>query len=79
MILEITGSRSPLIHRPLPEDDPVRRCPDVSRANERLGWRPRVELHEGIERTVRDFTQRRVNPSLAAGEMNVRRRPALLG
>ena len=51
-ILRLTGSRSRLVHRPLPADDPRRRCPDIQRARTRLGWAPRVPLDEGLARTA---------------------------
>jgi dTDP-glucose 4,6-dehydratase len=47
-ILELTGSSSEIVFQPLPADDPTRRCPDISRAKERLGWAPVVELEAGI-------------------------------
>jgi UDP-glucuronate decarboxylase len=47
-VLALTGSRSKLVHMPLPIDDPRRRNPDISRAIELLGWRPRVGLQEGL-------------------------------
>ncbi|MCX8038918.1 MAG: NAD-dependent epimerase/dehydratase family protein, partial [Candidatus Sumerlaeia bacterium] len=52
LIRELTGSRSPLVHRPLPADDPVQRQPDISRARELLGWEPRVPLVEGLKQTI---------------------------
>lgn len=55
LIIEITGSRSRCISRPLPEDDPVRRKPDIQKANQILGWTPRVTLREGLERTIQSF------------------------
>ena len=54
-IIDITGSRSTIITRPLPADDPQRRRPDISLARERLGWQPKVELREGLEKTVAYF------------------------
>jgi UDP-glucuronate decarboxylase len=54
----LTGSRSELVHEPLPKDDPVRRKPDIARAVERLRWRPTVALDEGLARTVADFRAR---------------------
>ena len=54
-ILELTGSRSPLVHRPLPADDPRQRCPDVSQAHELLEWRPTVALEDGLARTIEWF------------------------
>lgn len=56
-ILDLTGSRSPLVHRPLPTDDPRQRCPDITQATERLGWRPSVGLREGLLRTVAWFDE----------------------
>jgi len=57
-IRSLTGSRSPLVHEPLPTDDPVRRRPDISRAIELLGWKPTILLEEGLTRTVADFRPR---------------------
>jgi UDP-glucuronate decarboxylase len=54
-ILELTGSRSILTTRPLPQDDPTQRKPDISRAREHLGWAPAVELREGLMRTIAYF------------------------
>jgi dTDP-glucose 4,6-dehydratase len=58
MILEISGCEGELLHGALPEDDPKRRCPDISRAREVLGWEPRVPAREGLERTLEWFAQR---------------------
>ena len=54
-VLALAGGGSPVEHRPLPSDDPVRRKPDISRARELLGWEPAVPLDEGLERTVAYF------------------------
>jgi UDP-glucuronate decarboxylase len=54
-VLELTGSTSVVEYRPLPADDPVRRCPDISVARRDLGWEPRVELDDGLLRTIRAF------------------------
>ena len=54
-ILELTGSRSKTVHRPLPEDDPKQRRPDIARAKSLLGWEPRVPRREGLSRTVEYF------------------------
>ncbi len=51
----IVGHRLEVVKRPLPSDDPVRRCPDTTRAQERLGWSPTVSLEEGLARTVDYF------------------------
>ena len=57
-IRALTGSTSPMHFEKLPQDDPVRRRPDITRAALRLGWRPRVELDEGLARTIADFRAR---------------------
>jgi dTDP-glucose 4,6-dehydratase len=51
VVLEVTGSDSEITHEPLPVDDPVRRRPDISLARRLLGWRPEVDLREGLART----------------------------
>ena len=57
MVIEITGSASKIVHRPLPSDDPKQRKPDVSRAQEVLGWCPKVPLRDGLARTIAYFEQ----------------------
>ncbi len=57
MVLEITGSRSPLVHQPLPPDDPRQRRPDITRAQTELGWAPRVALRDGLARTIAHFRE----------------------
>jgi UDP-glucuronate decarboxylase len=54
-ILDLTGSRSRLILRPLPSDDPSRRRPDTERARRELGWQPAVGLHQGLSHTIAYF------------------------
>ena len=54
-IIELVGSKSKIESRPLPVDDPVQRCPDISRARNLLGWEPRVPLATGLERTIAFF------------------------
>jgi len=49
------GSRSRIVHRPLPENDPQQRRPDISLAHEVLGWKPRVALKEGLASTIAYF------------------------
>ncbi|MGH6647943.1 UDP-glucuronic acid decarboxylase family protein [Aquabacterium sp.] len=55
LVIEMTGSSSPIVHQPLPADDPVQRCPDISLAREQLGWSPTVELEEGLRSTIAYF------------------------
>jgi dTDP-glucose 4,6-dehydratase len=54
-ILELTGSSARIVHQPLPEDDPKRRRPDITRARTLLGWSPKVDRRTGLERTVAYF------------------------
>ncbi len=55
LILKLTGSDVPVVHRPPRPDDPVRRCPDIRRARALLGWEPSVSLEEGMAETIRYF------------------------
>jgi dTDP-glucose 4,6-dehydratase len=55
MVIELSGSRSEIVYQPLPRDDPRRRCPDISRARETLGWEPRTPAIEGLEKTLAWF------------------------
>lgn len=57
-IREITGSKRPIVHRPLPEDDPKVRQPDISRARKLLEWEPTVARNEGLGKTYEDFLGR---------------------
>ena len=57
-IITMTGSRSQLVHQPLPIDDPKVRQPDITRAREILGWTPHVSLHEGLSQTIKYVKQR---------------------
>jgi UDP-glucuronate decarboxylase len=54
-IIRLTGANVEVVSRPLPVDDPVQRCPDITRARELLGWQPRVGLDEGLRRTIAYF------------------------
>jgi dTDP-glucose 4,6-dehydratase len=55
MIIKLTGSKSQIVYRPLPEDDPKVRQPDITRARTLLGWEPKVGLEEGLTRTLAYF------------------------
>ncbi len=54
-VVDVTGSKSEVVFEPLPQDDPTQRCPDISLAVDRLGWRPRVPLRYGLSRTTEWF------------------------
>ena len=56
-VIRLTGSKSPIIYQPLPQDDPVRRKPDISVAREALDWQPVVSLEEGLGKTVDYYRQ----------------------
>ena len=56
-IVDLVGSPSKIQFFPLPQDDPRQRCPDISRASELLGWRPRVGLEDGLKRTIAYFDE----------------------
>ncbi len=55
MVIDITGSKSKIVHMPLPQDDPKQRRPDITQAQEKLGWEPKVPLREGLTKTVSYF------------------------
>jgi UDP-glucuronate decarboxylase len=54
-IIEMTGSSSELTFHPLPENDPVQRQPDITKARKILGWEPAVDLEKGLEKTINYF------------------------
>jgi UDP-glucuronate decarboxylase len=56
-VVELTGSRSTIVARPLPSDDPLQRQPDIALAKSRLGWEPAVQLEEGLRKTIGYFDQ----------------------
>jgi UDP-glucuronate decarboxylase len=55
MVLKLTGSRSQFVYKPLPSDDPTRRRPDITQAQQLLGWQPTVPLNEGLIKTIAYF------------------------
>ncbi len=57
-IINLTKSSSKIIHKPLPSDDPTQRCPDISLAEEKLGWSPKIELEEGLSKTIAYFIEK---------------------
>jgi UDP-glucuronate decarboxylase len=65
MVLDITGSSSKIVYRPLPADDPQQRRPDISKAHELLDWRPTVHLREGLTQTAAYFEELLAEPVTA--------------
>ena len=54
-VIRLTGSKSELVQRPLPQDDPIQRQPDITRARDQLGWAPKVPLEDGLKATIAYF------------------------
>ena len=57
-IIKLTGSKSKIIHMPLPQDDPTQRKPDITLATEKLGWKPEVQLEDGLIKTIEYFDEK---------------------
>ena len=57
IVINLTGSASKIIYKPLPQDDPVRRQPDITLAREKLGWEPTIQLEEGLKKTIKYFEE----------------------
>jgi UDP-glucuronate decarboxylase len=58
IVIEMTGSRSEIVQMPLPQDDPLQRRPDITKARELLGWEPTIPLREGLARTIAYFEKK---------------------
>ena len=54
-VLQVTGAEVPIVFKPMPEDDPKQRKPDITKAKELLAWQPAVALREGLERSIEYF------------------------
>jgi dTDP-glucose 4,6-dehydratase len=74
IVVELTGSRSPIVSRDLPVDDPKVRQPDITRARETLGWEPRIDVREGLARTIAYFREQ-----LESGRVSTRLQPGQAG
>ncbi|MDL2303594.1 SDR family NAD-dependent epimerase/dehydratase, partial [Dysgonomonas sp. OttesenSCG-928-D17] len=55
LVLDLTGSKSKLIFMPLPSDDPRQRRPDITLAKEKLNWEPKIQLRDGLVKTIEYF------------------------
>jgi len=55
LIINLTASKSKIVFRPLPQDDPTRRCPDITLAKKKLDWKPTVDLKSGVQQTIKYF------------------------
>lgn len=54
-VIALTGSRSKIVHKPLPQDDPIKRRPDITLAKEKLKWAPLIQIDEGLQKTISYF------------------------
>jgi dTDP-glucose 4,6-dehydratase len=54
-VLRVTGSESKIVHRPLPQDDPLQRRPDISKAKRLFGWEPKIDLETGLKLSLDYF------------------------
>ena len=70
-VIRIVGGTAGITYQPLPADDPTQRKPDITRASEWLGWEPRVQLPEGLGKTV-DYFRRRLSRELGSGRQAAR-------
>lgn len=57
-VIELTGAKSKIINHPLPQDDPTKRRPDITKASSELGWEPKIDLDAGLKRTIANFEER---------------------
>ena len=64
-VIKLTGSKSKIVYRPMPEDDPKQRQPDIAQAREVLGWEPKVQLEAGLKKTIEYFAQQLCSAQMA--------------
>jgi dTDP-glucose 4,6-dehydratase len=76
LVVELTGTRAPIVYEPLPKDDPKVRKPDITRARRMLGWEPRVHVRDGLARTIEYFQRHLGTPMMAP--LTPRPRPAVV-
>jgi dTDP-glucose 4,6-dehydratase len=77
LVVELTGTKAPIVYEPLPADDPKVRKPDITRARQTLGWEPTVKVRDGLARTIEYFARYVGTPMMAPRAP--RPRPALRG
>jgi dTDP-glucose 4,6-dehydratase len=68
LVLKVTGSKSLIEHKPLPEDDPRQRCPDITRAKQLLGWQPTINLESGLKLSLDYFREAMAREGKDAGK-----------
>ena len=71
LVIELTGSKSEVVTRPLPADDPKQRQPDITKARTQLGWEPKIQLREGLARTIEYFRPLIGSPRMKARAQRV--------
>jgi nucleoside-diphosphate-sugar epimerase len=59
IVCELVGAKAEMKFEPLPKDDPKQRCPDIAKAKKLLGWEPKIQLREGLTKTIEYFRQRK--------------------
>jgi nucleoside-diphosphate-sugar epimerase len=59
LVKKIANSKSKIVFRPLPEDDPKKRNPDISKARKKLGWKPKIDLENGLKKTIEWYKNNR--------------------
>ncbi|NOX46434.1 MAG: SDR family oxidoreductase [Chlorobi bacterium] len=64
IVLKLTNSKSKIVYRPLPQDDPLQRSPDITLAKKELGWKPMVSLEEGLKKTIGYFETILIDPKI---------------
>jgi len=79
LVVELTGTRAPIVYEPLPKDDPKVRKPDITRARMMLGWEPKVHVRDGLARTIEYFEQHVGTPMMAPRIPRPRPSPANRG
>jgi UDP-glucuronate decarboxylase len=64
LVIELTGSKSKIVHKPLPQDDPLQRKPNITQAKTVLDWEPKIQLKEGLAKTIAYFDRLIAEPDM---------------